>query len=197
VTETSHYSRYFSLFVDALQRTDTQKLEQLSAYLSDVVAHSGRLFIIGLGGSAANCSHAAADLRRLCGIQCEVLTDNISEFSARINDEGWDNAFSNWLMNRDISERDAVMFMSVGGGNLQRGLSTPFAGAIDVARKSGAAVIGIVGKSDGLVAKAGDCVVVLPDGDPRLITPLAEAFQAVVWHALVSDPELQIRETAW
>lgn len=186
-----------SLFAEGLQCTDISKLEDLSTLLKELISRSGRIFLIGLGGSAANCSHAAADFRRLCGIQCEVLTDNISEFSARINDEGWDNAFSNWLMDREISERDAVMFMSVGGGSLQRGLSTPFAEAIDVARKAGAAVIGIVGKSDGLVAEAGDCVVVLPDGDPRLITPLAEAFQAVVWHALVSDPELQIRETAW
>jgi len=157
----------------------------------------GRLFLIGVGGSAGNCSHAVNDFRKLCGIQAYSPVDNVSELTARANDEGWDTIFSGWLEISDLSVRDAILILSVGGGDSARNVSTNIVKAIDFAKSRGAKVLGIVGRDSGYTAKHGDVVVVVPQVNADRVTPLSEAFQAVVWHCLVSHPQLQVNRTKW
>jgi len=157
----------------------------------------GRLFLIGVGGSAGNCSHAVNDFRKLCGIQAYSPVDNVSELTARANDEGWDTIFSGWLEISDLSVRDAILILSVGGGDSARNVSTNIVKAIDFAKSRGAKVLGIVGRDTGYTAKHGDVVVVVPQVNADRVTPLSEAFQAVVWHCLVSHPQLQVNRTKW
>jgi D-sedoheptulose 7-phosphate isomerase len=158
---------------------------------------SGRLFLIGVGGSAGNCSHAVNDFRKLCGIQAYSPVDNVSELTARANDEGWDTIFSGWLDVSNLAGDDALLIFSVGGGDVERNVSTNIVKAIDFAKSRGARVLGIVGKDNGYTARNGDVVVVVPQPNPARITPLSEAFQAVIWHCLVSHPKLQIKRTKW
>ena len=160
-------------------------------------ARKGRLFLIGVGGSAGNCSHAVNDFRKLCGIEAYSAADNISELTARANDEGWDTIFSGWLEISDLSVRDAILILSVGGGDSARNVSTNIVKAIDFAKSRGAKVLGIVGRDTGYTAKHGDVVVVVPQVNADRVTPLSEAFQAVVWHCLVSHPQLQVNRTKW
>jgi D-sedoheptulose 7-phosphate isomerase len=160
-------------------------------------ARKGRLFLIGVGGSAANCSHAANDFRKLCGIEAYSAADNISELTARANDEGWDTIFSGWLEASNLNSPDAILIFSVGGGDIERHISTNIVKAVIFAKSRGTKVLGIVGKDNGYTARHGDVVVVVPQVNALRITPLSEAFQSVVWHCLVSHPELQIRQTKW
>ena len=157
----------------------------------------GRLFLIGVGGSAGNCSHAVNDFRKLCGIQAYSPVDNVSELTARANDEGWDTIFSGWLEISDLSVRDAILILSVGGGDSARNVSTNIVKAIDFAKSRGAKVLGIVGRDTGYTAKHGDVVVVVPQVNADRVTPLSEAFQAVVWHLLVSHPRVKAKPTKW
>src|SRR5215831_8640387 len=160
-------------------------------------ARKGRLFLIGVGGSAGNCSHAVNDFRKLCGIQAYSPVDNVSELTARANDEGWDTIFSGWLDISNLCAGDAILIFSVGGGDTERNVSTNIVKAIDFAKSRGAKVFGIVGKDTGYTALNGDIVVVVPQVNPARITPLSEAFQAVIWHCLVSHPKLQTKRTKW
>jgi D-sedoheptulose 7-phosphate isomerase len=160
-------------------------------------ARKGRLFLIGVGGSAGNCSHAANDFRKLCGIEAYSAADNISELTARANDEGWDTIFSGWLEASNLNSSDAILIFSVGGGDIERHISTNIVKAVIFAKSRGTKVLGIVGKDNGYTAHHGDVVVVVPQVNALRITPLSEAFQSVVWHCLVSHPELQIRQTKW
>jgi D-sedoheptulose 7-phosphate isomerase len=160
-------------------------------------ARKGRLFLIGVGGSAGNCSHAANDFRKLCGIEAYSAADNISELTARANDEGWDTIFSGWLEASNLNSPDAILIFSVGGGDIERHISTNIVKAVIFAKSRGTKVLGIVGKDNGYTALHGDVVVVVPQVNALRITPLSEAFQSVVWHCLVSHPELQIRQTKW
>jgi D-sedoheptulose 7-phosphate isomerase len=157
----------------------------------------GRLFILGVGGSAANCSHAVNDFRKLCGIEAYAPTDNVSELTARTNDEGWDTVFAAWLRTSKADEKDAVLVFSVGGGNAERKVSTNLVYGLDEAKARGLTVFGVVGRDGGHTRKVGDHVIVIPTVDAGHITPHTEAFQAVVWHCLVSHPKLQINETKW
>jgi D-sedoheptulose 7-phosphate isomerase len=157
----------------------------------------GRLFLIGVGGSAGNCSHAVNDFRKLCGIQAYTPVDNVSELTARANDEGWDTIFSGWLEVSDLNANDAILVLSVGGGDVERNVSPNLVEAIDLAKSRGASVFGIVGKDSGYTARHGDVVVIVPQVNAARITPLSEAFQAMVWHCLVSHPRLQIKRTSW
>jgi len=157
----------------------------------------GRLFLIGVGGSAGNCSHAVNDFRKLCGIEAYSPTDNVSELTARTNDEGWDTVFAAWLDTSRLDEKDAILVFSVGGGDAERNVSANIIKAIDFAKTRRAKVFGIVGRDSGYTAKHGDLVVLIPQVDPNWVTPLSEAFQAVVWHCLVSHPSLQRRPTKW
>ena len=160
-------------------------------------ARKGRLFLIGVGGSAGNCSHAANDFRKLCGIEAYSAADNISELTARANDEGWDTIFSGWLEASNLNSPDAILIFSVGGGDIERHVSTNIVKAVIFAKSRGTKVLGIVGKDNGYTALHGDVVVIVPQVNASRITPLSEAFQSVVWHCLVSHPKLQIRQTKW
>jgi D-sedoheptulose 7-phosphate isomerase len=160
-------------------------------------ARKGRLFLIGVGGSAGNCSHAVNDFRKLCGIEAYSAADNISELTARANDEGWDTIFSGWLEASNLNSPDAILIFSVGGGDIERNVSTNIVKAVIFAKSRGTKVLGIVGKDNGYTALHGDVVVIVPQVNASRITPLSEAFQSVVWHCLVSHPKLQIRQTKW
>jgi len=157
----------------------------------------GRLFFIGAGGSAGNCSHAVNDFRKLCGFEAYAPTDNVSELTARTNDEGWETVFAAWLKTSRLSDKDGVFVFSVGGGDLDRNVSPNIVRALELARQRSAKIFGVVGRDGGYTRKVGDHVVVIPTVDPALVTPHTEAFQAVVWHCLVSHPKLQQNATKW
>lgn len=157
----------------------------------------GRLFILGVGGSAANASHAVNDFRKLCGIETYAPTDNVSELTARTNDEGWETVFSEWLRTSRFSAKDAILIYSVGGGDAEKKVSVNLVRAIDEVKKAGGEVYGIVGRAGGYTAKMGDEVVVVPTVNDKRVTPHTEAFQCVVWHCLVSHPDLQVKATKW
>ena len=157
----------------------------------------GRLFILGVGGSAGNASHAVNDFRKIAGFEAYAPTDNVSELTARINDDGWDTSFANWLKGSRLSGRDAVLVFSVGGGDAERGVSTNLVRALEHAKAVGARVAGIVGRDGGFTAKVADACVIIPTVSPDLVTAHAEAFQAVVWHCLVSHPRLKAAAMKW
>jgi D-sedoheptulose 7-phosphate isomerase len=180
-----------------VQRLDIEAIEALVSRLVALRAKGGRLFFLGVGGSAANCSHAVNDFRKIVGIESYAPTDNVSELTARTNDEGWDTTFCEWLKTSRLSERDAVFIMSVGGGNLERNISPNLVRALDYAKSRGAAILGIVGRDGGYAGKVGDQVVIVPTVNPDNVTPHSEAFQAVIWHLLVSHPELKVQQTKW
>jgi len=192
-----HASDYFAGSIDISQRIDTEKVEALAGELVALRARGGRLFILGVGGSAGNASHAVNDFRKLCGIEAYAPTDNVSELTARTNDEGWETVFVEWLKVSRLAKDDAVLVFSVGGGNLERNISPNLVSAVQYAKSVGARVLGVVGKSNGYTAEVGDVVVVIPVVREDLITPFSEAYQAVVWHCLVSHPLLQAKPTKW
>ena len=195
--EGRHATEFFKACDEICREIDASKIELLASSLKQVRDDGGRLFLMGVGGSAANCGHAVNDFRKLCGIQAYAPTDNVGELTARANDECWDTIFSAWLEVSCLCERDAILILSVGGGDLERNISPNIVKAIDLAKSRRAKVFGIVGKDTGYTARQGDVVVVVPQIKAEWITPLSEAFQAVVWHCLVSHPSLQIRKTKW
>ncbi len=172
-------------------------IENLAYYLHGLRSRGGRLFCIGLGGSAANCSHMVNDLRKLCHIEAYAPTDNVAELTARANDEGLHTIFTGWLARSNFNEDDALFVLSVGGGSPAKNVSMGIVHAIDVAKGTGAEVFGIVGRRDGHVVERGDCVVVVPEVNQLWLTPLSESFQAVIWHCLVSHPLLKVAPTKW
>ena len=180
-----------------LNLLDPTEIERMAVGLASARNNGGRLFILGVGGSAGHASHAVNDFRKLCGIEAYSPADNVSELTARANDEGWETIFSGWLEVSRLSERDAIFVLSVGGGDVERNVSINLVRAVDFARSRGARVFGIVGKEAGYTARNGDVVVVIPEVKAEWVTPLSEAFQAVVWHCLVSHPALQVRNTKW
>jgi D-sedoheptulose 7-phosphate isomerase len=179
------------------ERLDCGAIEALCDELVSLRDREGRLFIIGVGGSAGNCGHAVNDFRKLCGIEAYAPTDNVSELTARTNDEGWATVFSEWLKVSRANAKDAILIFSVGGGNLEKNVSPNIVAAIQEAKSRGLKVLGIVGRDGGYTKKAGDVVVVIPTVAESRVTPHAEAFQAVVWHGLVSHPKLQKNATKW
>lgn len=193
----THAIDFFSDAASICKSIDVSCIEALVNELRALRERKGRLFFLGVGGSAANCSHAVNDFRKLCGIESYSPADNVSELTARTNDEGWDTVFSGWLEVSQLSERDAIFVFSVGGGDVDRNISPNLVKAIDLAKARGAKVYGVVGKSTGYTARAGDAVVVIPEVNADRVTPYSEAFQAVVWHCLVSHPSLQVRRTKW
>ena len=180
-----------------LQTLDAAAIERMVEFLAQLKASSGRIFFLGVGGSAGNCSHAVNDFRKLLGIECYAPTDNVSELAARINDEGWERTFVAWLKVRRLSQRDAVFVLSVGGGSSEKNISVNLVAAVDHARQTGARVLGIVGRDGGHTARLADACVIVPTVNPQTVTPHTEAFQAVIWHLLVSHPRLKVRETKW
>jgi D-sedoheptulose 7-phosphate isomerase len=194
---TGHASRYLGQVGEVAASLDPAAIERMADGLAALRARGGRLFLVGVGGSAANCSHAVNDFRKLCVIEDYAPTDNVSELTARTNDEGWETVFSEWLATSQAREGDALFVMSVGGGSLERGVSVNIVRAIEAARSRKMTVFGIVGRDGGHTKRLGHHVVLVPTVDPDLVTPHTEAFQAVVWHCLVSHPRLQRQATKW
>jgi len=192
-----HASDFFAGAADISRRLDAEKVEALASELVALRGRSGRLFILGVGGSAGNAGHAVNDFRKLCGIEAYAPTDNVSELTARTNDEGWETVFVEWLKVSRLNSGDAVLIFSVGGGNLERNISPNLVSAVQHAKYVGARVLGVVGKANGYTAQVGDVVVVIPVVRDDMVTPYSEAFQAVVWHCLVSHPVLQAKPTKW
>ncbi len=180
-----------------LNQIDTERVEQIASTISKVRENNGRLFILGVGGSAGHAGHAVNDFRKICGVECYAPTDNVSELTARANDEGWDTIFSEWLRVSRLSNRDALLIFSVGGGNAEKNVSPNLVKAIDLATEVGAPVCGIVGRDGGYTAAKGQAVVVIPPLFESRITPHTEGLCAVVWHLLVSHPSLQLNTTMW
>jgi D-sedoheptulose 7-phosphate isomerase len=180
-----------------LENLDVAAIDRIAALLTDIRASHGRIFFLGVGGSAANCSHAVNDFRKLVGLECYAPTDNVAELTARINDEGWESTFVAWLKVSRLGSNDAVFVFSVGGGDAQRNISPNLVAAVKHAKSVAAKVIGIVGRDGGYTARLADAVVIVPTVNPATVTPHTEAFQAVIWHLLVSHPLLQINPTKW
>jgi D-sedoheptulose 7-phosphate isomerase len=193
----SFSTQFLSETSDILAKLDTDAIEKIASGLADVRARGGRLFILGVGGSAGHASHAVNDFRKICGFEAYAPTDNVSELTARTNDEGWETVFEAWLKGSRINERDAVLIFSVGGGDKEANVSVNLVRAIDAARAAGASIYGIVGRAGGYTkAHATACVVVPPLFAER-ITPHTEGLAAVVWHLLVSHPVLKVAATKW
>jgi len=182
---------------DIVSKLDPALCEKAVELLALVRARGGRLFVLGVGGSAANASHAVNDFRKLAGIESYAPTDNVSELTARTNDDGWPSVFAEWLKRSRLNEKDALLVLSVGGGSVERNVSANLVAAVQLAKEQGSAVLGIVGRDGGYTARAADVAIVIPTVNPANVTPHAEAFQAVVWHLWVSHPRLKLAETKW
>ena len=180
-----------------LKKIDTARVEKMAELLTETKVRGGRLFFLGVGGSAANCSHAVNDFRKIVGIESYAPTDNVSELTARTNDEGWATIFAEWLKTSRLGERDAVFVMSVGGGSLEKNISPNLVSALQYAKSVGAKILGILGRDGGYTAKVADACCIVPTVNPETITPHSEAFQAVIWHLLVSHPKLKAHATKW
>lgn len=188
---------YVDDFNKALNSVNLESVEILISELVELRARKGRLFLIGVGGSAANCSHAVNDFRKLAGIESYAPTDNVAELTARINDEGWESSISTWLQASNLKTEDAIFVLSVGGGSLEKSVSVNICEAVDLCVSIGARVFGIVGRDGGYTLMKGDAVVLVPTTNEALVTPFAESIQAVIWHLLVSDPRLKVNPTKW
>jgi D-sedoheptulose 7-phosphate isomerase len=193
----NHVSQFLEETRQISSRLAVETIESLCSELASLRDRGGRLFIIGVGGSAANSSHAVNDFRKLCGIECYAPTDNVSELTARTNDEGWQTVFAEWLKVSRANSNDAILVFSVGGGVVEKNVSPNIVAGIQEAKSRGLKVFGIVGRDGGYTKKVGDVVVVIPTIDEARVTPHAEAFQAVIWHCLVSHPKLQQKATKW
>lgn len=180
-----------------IDQLDADAIERMADLLAAVKADGGRIFFLGVGGSAGNCSHAVNDFRKIAGIECYAPTDNVSELTARTNDEGWASVFVEWLKTSRLQARDALFIFSVGGGNLEKNISPNLVEALKLAKAIGAKVTGVVGRDGGYTAKVADACVIIPTVNAETITPHSEAFQAVVWHLLVSHPKLKANQTKW
>jgi D-sedoheptulose 7-phosphate isomerase len=189
--------KYFEDIINVIKYLDHNNIEKLVDILVRVKKNKGRIFFLGVGGSAGNCSHAVNDFRKLCNIESYSPVDNVSELTARINDEGWDNSFKDWLIASKINKNDVIFIFSVGGGNKKKNVSTNLIKAIDLGKSKKSKILGIVGKTNGYLALKGDCVIKIPFINQKFLTPFAEAMQAVIWHYLVSHPRLQVKKTKW
>jgi D-sedoheptulose 7-phosphate isomerase len=180
-----------------LERLDVAAIERIAELLAEIKSSAGRLFFLGVGGSAGNCSHAVNDFRKLTGIECYAPTDNVSELTARINDDGWESTFVEWLKVSRLNSNDAVFVLSVGGGNVEKNISPNLVAATRHAKVVGAKVLGILGRDGGHTAQVADAAVIVPTVNAETVTPHSEAVQAVIWHLLVSHPLLGSRQTKW
>ena len=180
-----------------IAQIDAAAIEKMVSLLADLRARGGRLFFLGVGGSAANCSHAVNDFRKIAGIEAYTPVDNVSELTARTNDDGWETVFVNWLKGSRLGADDMLFVLSVGGGSLEHGVSPNLVRALQHAKDVGARTVGIVGRDGGYTARVADACVVIPTVNPENVTPHTEAFQAVVWHLLVSHPSLKAAHTKW
>jgi D-sedoheptulose 7-phosphate isomerase len=196
-TSTSYSARHLAESAEVLRLLDPAAIELVVDRLTAVRAGGGRLFILGVGGSAANASHAVNDFRKICAFEAYAPTDNVSELTARTNDDGWDSVFAAWLRTSRLQPTDGLLVFSVGGGDLERNVSPNLVRALAYAREVGATITGVVGRDGGYTAKVADACVIIPTVSTVNTTPHAEAFQAVVWHLFVSHPKLKAAETKW
>jgi D-sedoheptulose 7-phosphate isomerase len=180
-----------------IDELDVAMIDRMAEMLAALRIKGGRLFFLGVGGSAGNCSHAVNDFRKIVGLEAYAPTDNVSELTARTNDEGWETVFVEWLKVSRLNPDDAIFVLSVGGGNLEKNVSPNLVRALQYAKKVGAKILGVVGRDGGYTAKVGDAVCIIPTVNPDAVTPHSEAFQAVVWHLLVTHPSLKAKQTKW
>jgi D-sedoheptulose 7-phosphate isomerase len=189
--------QYLKEAIQIVEQVDAAAVERVVTLLADTRARGGRLFVLGVGGSAANASHATNDFRKLVGLETYAPTDNVSELTARTNDEGWATVFEAWLRVSRLRAEDLVLVFSVGGGNVEKNVSPNLVAALKYAKQVGARVAGVVGRDGGYTAQVADACVIIPTVNPAHVTPHTEAFQAVIWHLLVSHPLLKAAETKW
>ena len=193
----SYSQQHLNETVAIATKLSSDAIEQMAELLAEVRARGGRVFFLGVGGSAANASHAVNDFRKIAGLECYAPTDNVSELTARTNDEGWSSVFAEWLRGSRLNDRDAVFVLSVGGGNLEKNVSPNLVLALQHAKAVGSTILGIVGRDGGYTAQVANACCIVPTVNPQNVTPHSEAFQAVIWHLLVSHPKLKVQETKW
>ena len=193
----SYAQKHLSESIQILEKIDAASIEKIADLLALVKQDQGRIFFLGVGGSAGNCSHAVNDFRKIVEIESYAPTDNVSELTARTNDEGWATIFEPWLKLSKLNQKDLIFIFSVGGGNLEKNISPNLVAALKYAKSVGAKISGVVGRDGGYTAQVADACVVIPTVNPENITPHSEAFQAVVWHLLVSHPKLKSNATKW
>jgi len=193
----SYAQQHLKEAVEIIQKIDVAAIEKMADLLATVKVEGGRIFFLGVGGSAGNCSHAVNDFRKIVGIESYAPTDNVSELTARTNDEGWASIFVEWLKTSKLAAKDALFIFSVGGGNLEKNISPNLVEALKLAKSVGAKITGVVGRDGGYTAQVADACVIVPTVNSETITPHSEAFQAVVWHLLVSHPKLKANQTKW
>ncbi len=194
---TTYTQQHLAEASQIISQLNVNAIDQTVNLLADLRRRGGRLFFLGVGGSAANCSHAVNDFRKIAGIEAYAPTDNVSELTARTNDDGWASVFVEWLKTSRLSVKDIVFVFSVGGGNLEKNISPNLVSALQYAKQIGAQMVGVVGRDGGYTAQVADACVVIPTVNPENITPHTEAFQAIVWHLLVSHPALKLVPTKW
>jgi D-sedoheptulose 7-phosphate isomerase len=192
-----HINQYFDEVKTIASTIDKKAIEKMIEILDGVRAAKGRLFILGVGGSAGNAGHAVNDFRKLAAIEAYAPTDNVSELTARTNDDGFHTVFANWLVGSNLGPKDAVMVLSVGGGNLEKNVSANIVESLKLAKSVGAKIVGVVGRDGGYTAKVADAAVIVPNVNPANVTPHSEAFQAVVWHCIVSHPKFAVQKGKW
>ena len=193
----SYSLKHLSEANEIISKIDTDSIEKIVDIIVNLKSSGGRIFFLGVGGSAGNCSHAVNDFRKIVGIECYAPTDNVSELTARTNDEGWSTIFVEWLKISKLSSKDLLFIFSVGGGSLEKNISPNLVKAIKYGKTIGSKIVGIVGRDGGYTAKESDSCVIIPTVNDETITPHAEAFQAVIWHLLVSHPKLKANQTKW
>ena len=194
-------SKYVDLYmkevIEISKAIDKNQIDKMINVISEVAVNKGRIFFIGVGGGAGNAAHAVNDFRKIANIESYSPTDNVSELTARINDDGWESSYTKWLQVSNLNENDVLFIFSVGGGNLEKNISTNIVESIKLAQKKNSKVIGVVGRDGGYTAQISDACVIIPTVNPNTITPHTEAFQAVVWHLIVSHPDLKKNEMKW
>ena len=183
--------------IEIIKKIETKQIEKMVELILNVRNEKGRIFFLGVGGSAGNCSHAVNDFRKIIGIESYAPTDNVSELTARTNDEGWSTIFSEWLKVSNLNPKDLIFVFSVGGGNIEKNISSNLVEALNYGKSIGCKLVGVVGRDGGYTTKVADACVIIPTVNEKTITPHTEAFQAVVWHLIVSHPKLKLNETKW
>jgi D-sedoheptulose 7-phosphate isomerase len=193
----TYVKQYLEEVRQVVNGLDVDIIERMVSLLVNIRKEGGRLFFLGVGGGAGNAAHAVNDFRKIAGIESYTPTDNVSELTARVNDDGWDTVFVNWLKGSKLNSKDGIFVFSVGGGNVEKNISTNIVQAVKYAKEVGAKVFGIVGRDGGYTAKVADACVIVPTVNPETITPHTEAFQAVIWHLIVSHPDMKVFEMKW
>lgn len=193
----SYIVRYLSEVKEIVERLDVSLIEKMVNMLVEIRNDNGRLFFLGVGGGAANASHAVNDFRKIAGFEAYTPTDNVSELTARVNDDGWESVFVEWLKGSRLDAKDGVFVFSVGGGNAEKNISTNLIHALKYAKEVGAKIFGIVGRDGGFTAKVADVCIVTPTINPETVTSHVEAFQSVIWHLIISHPEMKVSEMKW